>query len=93
MLLTGLVDYHIHTRLCGHARGELEENAGEARAVGLLELGFADHFPLLRHDRADLRMSLEVVPVCYDRIARLRDGLQCSSEVQGTPVIDSYTHI
>lgn len=41
-----LVDYHIHTRLCGHARGEIEEYVHQAMAVGLGEMGFSDHLYL-----------------------------------------------
>jgi histidinol-phosphatase (PHP family) len=77
MLLTGLVDYHIHTKLCGHALGELEDYLREARAQGLLEIGFADHFPLLEHDRTGLTMSLEELPAYYDWIAGLRE---CDSD-------------
>jgi histidinol phosphatase-like PHP family hydrolase len=45
MLPAGLVDYHTNTRLCGDTRGELEDYLAEARAAGLLEIGFADLFP------------------------------------------------
>lgn len=41
-----MVDYHIHTDRCGHAKGSLEEYYREARRKGLEEIGFADHFPL-----------------------------------------------
>lgn len=42
---SGLADYHVHTRRCGHATGELEEYVGVARAKGLREIGFSDHIP------------------------------------------------
>ncbi len=41
-----MVDYHIHTKLCGHASGEIEEYVEKAINKGLQEIGFADHFPL-----------------------------------------------
>jgi len=41
-----MVDYHIHTDRCGHAKGSLEEYYREAQRKGLEEIGFADHFPL-----------------------------------------------
>jgi histidinol-phosphatase (PHP family) len=41
-----LMDYHIHTRLCGHAHGEMDEYIQRARKVGLQEMGFADHIPM-----------------------------------------------
>lgn len=40
------VDYHIHTRRCGHATGEMEEYVQAAQQKGLVEIGFADHIPM-----------------------------------------------
>ncbi|KPJ61270.1 MAG: hypothetical protein AMJ46_02995 [Latescibacteria bacterium DG_63] len=73
-LLTGLVDYHIHTRLCGHARGEPAEYLEQARTIGLSEIGFSDHFPLIERDRTGLTMSPEELPFYYEWIAGLREG-------------------
>ncbi len=42
----GLVDYHTHTALCGHATGTVEEYIEAAIAKGLSEIGFSDHAPL-----------------------------------------------
>ena len=39
------MDYHIHTRRCGHATGEPAEFLAVARARGLGEIGFAEHIP------------------------------------------------
>src|SRR5438093_5794866 len=41
-----LVDYHIHTRLCGHASGEIDEYVQQAISVRLGEMGFSDHIYL-----------------------------------------------
>jgi histidinol-phosphatase (PHP family) len=41
-----MIDYHLHTARCRHACGAPEEYLEEARQKGLLEIGFADHFPL-----------------------------------------------
>ncbi len=41
-----MIDYHLHTKRCHHAVGELEEYLENARAKGLAEIGFADHVPL-----------------------------------------------
>jgi histidinol-phosphatase (PHP family) len=41
-----LIDYHMHTPLCHHALGEPAEYLTEACRQGLLEIGFADHYPL-----------------------------------------------
>ncbi|MCD4692171.1 MAG: PHP domain-containing protein, partial [Calditrichales bacterium] len=39
-------DYHIHTKLCKHARGEMEEYVEQALRIGLKEIAFTDHIPL-----------------------------------------------
>lgn len=41
-----LIDYHLHTSLCRHAIGSLDEYVEAALQKGLSEIGFADHFPL-----------------------------------------------
>lgn len=41
----GLADYHVHTRRCGHATGNMAEYVANARIKGLREIGFADHIP------------------------------------------------
>lgn len=41
-------DIYMHTPLCRHARGELEEYARHALAIGLTEIGFSDHSPMIR---------------------------------------------
>jgi histidinol-phosphatase (PHP family) len=38
-----LADYHVHTPYCGHARGKIIEYVRAAAALGLSEIGFADH--------------------------------------------------
>jgi histidinol-phosphatase (PHP family) len=73
-----LVDYHIHTRLCGHAIGEPEDYVREAIRKGLSEIGFSDHMPLLgmRDDR--LTMAPDDLPHYVDLINDVRssvDGL------------------
>lgn len=41
-----MIDYHVHTALCRHAEGAMEEYLAEAEQKGLREIGFADHYPL-----------------------------------------------
>ncbi|NMA92170.1 MAG: histidinol-phosphatase HisJ family protein [Firmicutes bacterium] len=41
-----MIDYHIHTSLCGHARGTPYQYLIAAREKAITEIGFADHFPL-----------------------------------------------
>lgn len=39
-------DYHIHTSLCGHAGGDMEQYVEEAGKKGFKEIGFSDHVPM-----------------------------------------------
>jgi histidinol-phosphatase (PHP family) len=71
----GLVDYHIHTRLCGHAVGAPEDYVREALALGLAEIGFADHMPLLRMRDAHLTMAPEDLPRYVEMIKELRSSV------------------
>ncbi|MBM3848500.1 MAG: histidinol-phosphatase, partial [Verrucomicrobia bacterium] len=43
-------DYHMHTPLCHHAKGEPIELAATAVARGLDEIGFSEHGPMLKDD-------------------------------------------
>lgn len=39
-------DFHIHTKWCGHAEGEMEEYVARACDLGLPMMGFTAHFPV-----------------------------------------------
>lgn len=39
-------DYHLHTRLCGHAIGAPRDYVLSAQQAGLEEIGFSDHNPM-----------------------------------------------
>lgn len=41
-----MIDYHLHTKRCGHATGTMEAYLAEAERKNIREIGFADHFPL-----------------------------------------------
>jgi len=41
-----MIDYHLHTTRCCHATGTPAEYLEEAEKKGLVEIGFADHYPL-----------------------------------------------
>lgn len=72
-------DYHIHTPLCGHAVGQPDEYTAKAIEVGLEEIGFSDHAPLLTHDAPDLTMHMgqlsEYHKMIEDARERCRDKL------------------
>lgn len=70
-----LVDYHLHTKLCGHAIGEPDDYVREAIRMGLKEIGFADHMPLL--DRRDERLTMapEDLPRYAELVLDLRESV------------------
>ncbi len=57
-----MTDYHIHTPLCKHASGSIDEYVQKAIAAGLHEIAFTDHIPLpddfdLAHRMAPFEME------------------------------------
>ncbi len=58
-------DYHMHTPLCGHAVGEPRAYAAHAVKLGLKEIGFSDHAPLVSHDDPKITMSMYQLPLYY----------------------------
>lgn len=80
-----LADYHLHTPLCHHATGWPVEFATRAAALGLDEIGFADHAPMPAHFD-DWRMLREELPRYFEEIEKaraafprltIRLGLEC----------------
>ncbi len=66
-------DYHIHTKRCKHAVGEMEEYIEQAIRLGFREIAFTDHTPLPdRFDRAH-RMALEEIETYVNDVLRLKD--------------------
>lgn len=69
------VDYHIHTSLCGHAHGAMEQYVERALSLGFAEIGFSDHLPMEVWGQADpgLTMSLAEMETYQTRVARLQE--------------------
>jgi histidinol-phosphatase (PHP family) len=71
-----LVDYHVHTARCGHARGEMAAYVERAIGAGLPELGFSDHIFLywLPPERRDpeLAMPEDQFDAYVEDVLRLR---------------------
>ncbi len=65
-------DYHMHTPLCRHARGEPEEYARHALAIGLTEIGFSDHSPMERDDFDAWRMRLDQLDEYVEKVRRVQ---------------------
>jgi len=68
-----LVDYHIHTKMCGHANGEMEEYVESAIKNGLTEMGFSDHFPLFHIEPGDLSMKMEDFPLYIKKVKEMQE--------------------
>ena len=62
-----IADYHMHTPLCGHAVGEPREYAAHALKMGLEEIGFSDHAPLVSHEDPAITMNIRQLPL-YNRM-------------------------
>ena len=56
------VDYHMHTPLCGHAVGLPSQYVEQAIKVGLKEIGFSDHAPLVSHLDPAITMNKQQLP-------------------------------
>jgi histidinol-phosphatase (PHP family) len=60
----------MHTPLCGHAVGQPEEYVEQAMKVGLSEIGFSDHAPLVTHEDARYTMSASQLPLYHAMIEK-----------------------
>ena len=67
------VDYHIHTKLCHHASGEMEAYVRNAAAEGLTEIGFTDHAPAIEGFDPGHRMMLSEFPGYVKAIQELNE--------------------
>jgi histidinol-phosphatase (PHP family) len=65
-------DYHMHTPLCGHASGQPQEYAEHAIKIGLTEIGFSDHAPLVSHKDPSIAMDHSQLPVYLHMIESVR---------------------
>jgi histidinol-phosphatase (PHP family) len=63
-------DYHLHTPLCRHARGEPVDYARRALEIGLTEIGFSDHSPMRRDDFDDWRMHDDQLDEYVEKVRR-----------------------
>lgn len=67
-----LADYHVHTRLCHHAAGEVADYLRVAAAAGLDELGFSDHTPWPAGYDPQWRMAVAEFPQYREWIRELQ---------------------
>ncbi len=66
-------DYHIHTKWCCHATGEMRDYVEVAIARGLTEMGFAVHMPITIAIPEKLYLSKSQMSLYVDELRRLQD--------------------
>ena len=71
-----VVDYHMHTSLCGHATGQPQEYARKALETGLEEIGVSDHAPLVTHEDPGLTMNKAQLPEYHRIIENIRQEFE-----------------
>jgi histidinol-phosphatase (PHP family) len=71
-LYTQMLDYHIHTKFCGHASGEMQEYVKYALTQPLWEIGFADHLPMLKWGKPEYAMTFKQLPEYVREVQRLQ---------------------
>lgn len=67
-------DYHMHTPLCGHATGQPEEYAAHAETVGLAEIGFSDHAPLVAYHNPAYTMYEDQLPLYHQMMKEVKQA-------------------
>ncbi len=66
-------DYHMHTTLCGHAIGSLEEYVKHAISIGLKEIGFSDHAPMVHERLQGVTMDYRQLPLYHRLIDNVKE--------------------
>lgn len=66
-----MIDYHVHTQLCNHAKGSMEAYIQKAIAIGLNEICFLDHLTMHKYGKR-LSMSPEEVPFYFQAVQQLK---------------------
>ncbi len=99
-------DYHMHTTLCGHAIGSLDEYVQHAISIGLSEMGFSDHAPMVHERLPGVTMDMRQLPLYHKLIdevkARYADKITIKYalesdfipgfEAQTKAIIDAYPY-
>lgn len=67
-----LMDYHVHTALCGHAQGMPVEYAASAVEQGLESMGFTDHLPACGLYQPLHAMAIDQMEVYIDAVEAAR---------------------
>ncbi len=90
-----MIDYHVHTKLCGHATGEMIDYVKEAIRCELDEMGFSDHLPMKGGKEDNLTMTLDELPNYVSEVMSLRKSfpeirIKLGIEADYVPGNESY---
>lgn len=77
-----IYDYHMHTPLCGHATGEPKEYVEHAIKIGLEEMGFSDHAPLVSHEDPKVTMNMKDLPKYHKMIEDVREKYKAKIRIK-----------
>lgn len=65
-------DYHMHTRLCKHANGDPIDYAKRAVELGMTEIGFSEHAPMIRDDYDSWHMDYDDIEPYLENVEKAR---------------------
>ena len=63
----------MHTKLCGHAIGEPSDYVEQAIKLGLKEIGFSDHAPLVSHRDPTVTMDFDELSLYHKMIEEVQE--------------------
>lgn len=76
-----MIDYHVHTQLCNHATGSMNEYIHKAIDLGFKEICFLDHL-IVKETPKKLSMSLEDVPIYFQAVQNLKYKYQADIDIK-----------
>ncbi len=82
-----MIDYHVHTALCNHATGSMEQYIRQAVADGVHEICFLDHLTLHEKGR-HFSMAPAEVPLYYYAARRLQDKYRDAIRIRAGLEVD-----
>jgi len=66
-------DLHLHSRLCGHAEGDLEDYVERAIALGMPGVGFSFHLPVRIPVPYKVNLTRKELDLAVGQVERLRE--------------------
>ncbi len=95
-----MIDYHLHTPFCNHAKGSMKDYIESAIKKGLAEICFLDHLilaedlkaPSMTPDEVSLYfLSISELKNCYKDKIKIRSGLEVDFFEKKMDIIEEIT--